>query len=529
MDSDAKRKASRIASSKDSKNAGYLASDAGESSNNLPGDLMNLLVQNVRDYAIFMIDPAGFILEWTKGAEGVTGYCAEEVLGRHLSIFYTPEEIASGQPALELNEAAHTGRIEREGWRITKNGKRRLINEIATAIRDDKGDLLGFVKISRDITERKIMEEALMQSEERLRIVMESVRDHAIITTDPQRIITSWNIGACNLFGYSAQEAIGQTSDIIFTREDRESKEPVNEMTRALKDGHAADERYHLRKDGSTFYVSGALSPLYTAKGHLLGFVKMARDLTERKDMEERLNTVNRRKDEYIAMLGHELRNPLSPVRNSLQILKMTHAGDPTMIPLVEMMLRQIDHMVLLISDLLDVSRVSQGKISLRLQEVDLVGLIVEVAGNLSSRFDDSKRRLHVNLPDHPLIVMGDELRLIQVITNILNNAIKYTSVDGNIWLTARKSNSYITMSVKDDGIGIASENLTDIFESFVQIEAAIDRSKGGLGLGLAVVKKLVEMHGGTIRAESKGVGHGSEFIIHLPKPEYNDKTNTEI
>jgi PAS domain S-box-containing protein len=214
-------------STDDNQKKAALTGFRGISGNNSPGDLMKVLLQNVRDYAIFMIDPTGFIVEWTEGAERITGYSTEEAVGRHLSLFYTPEEIASGQPARELTEAATTGRSERVGWRIVKNGDRLLINEIATAIRDDKGVLLGFAKISRDITERKLAEEALQHSEERLKIVMESVRDQASFTTDPQNIITSWNTGAYNLFGYSAGEAIGQSAEIIFTLQDRIAGEEI--------------------------------------------------------------------------------------------------------------------------------------------------------------------------------------------------------------------------------------------------------------------------------------------------------------
>lgn len=519
MNSDSENAGSQFSSGENEKKSS-LAGFGGASGNNFQGNLMKVLLQNVRDYAIFMIDHAGFIVEWTEGAERVTGYSAEEAVGQHLSVFYTPEDLASGQPDGELAEAAVTGRVEREGWRIFKNGDKRLINEIATAIRDDDGVLIGFAKISRDITERKLAEEALQQSEERLRIVMESVRDQAIFTSDPRSIITSWNTGAYNLFGYSAQEAIGQSADMIFTLEDRISGEPGKEVMRALRDGHAADERYHVRKDGSTFYVSGALSPLYTSKGQLLGFVKMARDLTDRKEMEQRLNTANRRKDEFIAMLGHELRNPLSPVRNSLQILKMTHSDDPTLMPLVELMLRQVDHMVNLVNDLLDVSRISQGKIRLRIEKVDITALISESVKNFQIMLENTGRTLFLELPGDPLFVNGDASRLVQVISNILSNAAKYTPDDGQIWVTARRSGSLVVIRIKDNGIGIAADNLNDIFESFVQIEMTIDRSMGGLGLGLSVVKKLVELHQGSIRAESAGLGQGSEFIIHLPAVE---------
>jgi PAS domain S-box-containing protein len=482
-----------------------------------PDVLMKLLFSNVTDYAIFMLDPAGFIVEWTEGAQRVTGYTAQEVLGQHLSLFYTPEEIQAGQPGGELSEAASSGRVEREGWRITKTGKRVFINEIATAIRHENGDLLGFAKISRDITARKTAEDALRHSEERLRIVLESVPDHAIMTMDENNRITSWNTGAHNLFGYTSSEMTGQPGDIIFTKEDRAAGLPQREIETALRNGYAANERYHVRKDGTKLYVSGALSPMYSSDGRLVGYVKMARDLTERRIMEQRLDTANRRKDEFIAMLGHELRNPLTPVTNTLQILKMTYGEDRSLMPLVDVMVRQIDHMVVLINDLLDVSRISRGKINLRLNRINLVDVIHEALAAIRPLLASSGRKLYTTIPDTPVYMKGDVSRLLQVFHNIFHNAVKYTAEDGRIWLHVNQQNEAVTISIRDDGIGIARENLADVFESFVQIGITIDRSQGGLGLGLSLVKQLIELHGGTVFVISDGLGEGSEFIIQIP------------
>lgn len=479
--------------------------------------LMKLLVSNVKDYAIFMVDPDGFIVEWTEGAQRVTGYDAREVLGQHFSLFYLPEDLASGEPAKELTEAATSGRIEREGWRIIKSGERILINEIATAIRQDNGTLIGFAKISRDITQRKVAEDALRQSEERLRFVLESIPDHAIFTTDKDNRITSWNTGAYNLFGYTAQEAIGQLGDIIFTEEDKASGQPQKEVETAFRKGYAADERYHVRKNGSKLYVSGALSPLYHSDGSLLGYVKVTRDLTDRKNMEQRLDTANRRKDEFIAMLGHELRNPLTPVRNSLQILKMTHRDDSSAMPLVDLMMRQIDHMVKLVNDLLDVSRINQGKVNLRMTRINLQDVISESLEIAQPMFDNSGRMLHINVLKKPLYVYGDFFRLNQVFHNLFNNAVKYTREGGQVWLKVVRQNDKADISIRDDGVGIAEENLVDVFESFVQIDATIDRSQGGLGLGLSLVKQLIELHHGTVFVISRGLGLGSEFIVRIP------------
>jgi PAS domain S-box-containing protein len=479
--------------------------------------LYEALVQNVQDYAIFMVDAEGIITRWTEGAKRVKGYSQQEVLGRHIAMFYPSDELAAGQPFQELQEAAMFGRSEREGWRLRKGGKRFLVNEIATAIWDSQQNLLGFAKISRDITEHKKAEQVLRETRRQLQIVMESISDHAIITSDTHNIITGWNPGAQHMFGYPAEEAMGQSGALIFTKEDLESHEPEKETRTARLHGRAIDERYHVRKDGSQLYVSGVMSPLYDAGGELMGYVKVARDLTERKRMEQALKEADSRKDEFMAMLGHELRNPLAPVQNTLQILKITHGTDEALSSSLELMSRQVSHMVRLVNDLLDMTRILKGKVNLKPERIDLVSVVRRAVEMSQPLFPEGSRSLTVSLPDMPVYVNGDITRIIQVVSNLLNNGAKYTNPGGQVHLKLRLLGSEAILSVKDDGIGIAGENLKNVFESFVQIGATIDRSQGGLGLGLSMVKQLVELHGGKVHVFSKGLGHGSEFIIYLP------------
>lgn len=485
------------------------------------------LVQNLPDYAIFSLDPNGIITEWTEGAQRVKGYTAEEAIGQSIAIFFTPEDLAAGKLEEEITQAVQTGRAEREILCVRKGGQRFWINEITTAIRDSNGQLVGFTKISRDITQRKQTEEALRDSQERLQIVMSSIADHAIITSDTQNRITGWNPGAQHLFGYSEEEIIGQSGAILFTPEDQATGEPEKEVNTARQRGRAADERYHIRKDGSRLYVSGVMSPLYDAADQLLGYVKVARDLTERQRMEEALRETNRRKDEFLAMLAHELRNPLAPVRNGLQILTMTSENDETVTSVLSMMNRQVDHLVRLVDDLLDVSRISRGRIELRRERLDLTKLVSQAAETARPFYESHGRQLSVTLPDFPIYLDGDPTRLTQVVTNLLTNGVRYTRKNGHVWLTLELADEDAVLRVRDNGIGLAADQLEVIFELFVQIDNSLARAQGGLGLGLTLVRRLVEMHGGRVEAHSEGLDRGSEFKVRLPTLHKREKSMT--
>ena len=507
------------------------------------------LIQNLPDYAIFRIDPKGIITEWTDGAQRMKGYTAQEVIDQSIALFYTPEGLAAGELSTEMAQAAQAGRAERESVRIRKGGERFWVNEIMTAIHDGAGQLVGFTKISRDITERKVAERLIRDSQQRLQIVLDSIADHAIITTDPQGRITGWNPGAQQLFGHTAEEAIGQSLAIIFTTEDRATDQLEAELALARGQGRAPDERYHLRKDGSRLYVSGVLSPLYEADDELVGYVKVARDLTQRRGMEQALREADRRKDEFLAMLAHELRNPMSTIRSGLQILTLTDEHDQTTGPTVgraastvALMNRQTDQLVRLVDDLLDVSRISQGKIELKPQRVNLVEVVAQAAESLQVFFQEQGRRLHIDLPSAPIYVKGDGARLSQVVTNLLTNGARYTEEGGQVWLSLRHqagmsrrsdrsagavrrgtvdheplNSQEALIQVRDNGIGLAADQLVSIFELFVQVDNSLARSKGGLGLGLTLVKRLVELHGGRVEARSEGIGKGSTFGVHLP------------
>ncbi|RYG07930.1 MAG: PAS domain S-box protein, partial [Burkholderiales bacterium] len=288
-------------------------------------DRFRLLVDAVQDYGIFMLDIDGTVMSWNSGAARLKGYLADDVIGRHFSIFYPPEAQASRWPDEELRLATLHGKYEEEGWRVRKDGTRFWANVVITALRDGDGTVTGFGKVTRDLTERREHLEALRQSEERFRLLIEGVRDYAIYMLDPQGVIRSWNSGAQLIKGYAAEEVIGRHYGMFFRQEDIAAGLPARELRDALSDGRTEEEGWRVRKDGSTFWANIVMSPIHKADGTLLGFAKVTRDMTERSRLRD-LEHSSSRMNEFLAMLAHELRNPLAPIRNAVSILQLEPA-----------------------------------------------------------------------------------------------------------------------------------------------------------------------------------------------------------
>jgi PAS domain S-box-containing protein len=311
-----------------------------------PDDRFRLLVESIIDYAIVVLDPKGHILTWNSGAERINGYRAQEIIGRHFSRFYPPDVAQSGWPEHELRQAAMLGRFEDEGWRVRKDGSRFWANVVITALKSEAGQLQGFAKITRDLTERKAHEEALRRSEERFQLFMEAVTDYAIFMLDPNGHVLTWNPGAHRIKGYSPEEIIGQHFSRFYPPEVVETGWPEHELHEAAEKGHFRDEGWRIRKDGTKFWADVVITALRDHAGHLHGFAKITRDLTERKRVEaleahgalreELLNAERnarieaqraaRIKDEFLATLSHELRTPLNAILGWAQILRRSRS-----------------------------------------------------------------------------------------------------------------------------------------------------------------------------------------------------------
>ena len=474
------------------------------------------LVSGVKDYAIFVLDPNGMVATWNAGAEHLKGYRADEIIGSHFSRFYLPAAIADGLPERELQVATIEGRFEDEGWRLRKDGSRFWANILITAMRDASGTLIGFSKITRDLTERRAYEQALRESEERIRQLVEGVTEYALIMLDKGGFVTSWNSGAERIKGYKASEIIGKHFSHFYPSEDIRTHKPWRHMNIAIQTGRVQEEAWRARNDGTLFWASTILTALHDAENRPTGFTLVSQDLTQRRHAESLADTAQRM-HEFIAMLAHELRNPLAPIRNAVALMGKKGLGDPILESMRQTIDRQTVHLTRILEELLDVNRISRGEFSIAKESVDLNDVIMRAAETSRPSIDAQGHRLEISIPEESIFVLGDLVRLTQVVVNLLNNAAKYTPQGGQIWLRLDVRNNDVEIRVKDSGKGIKQDNLERVFDLFVQLEPNSNNTLGGLGVGLALVRRVVELHGGSVQARSDGAGQGSEFVVRLP------------
>jgi PAS domain S-box-containing protein len=347
--------------------------------------------------------------------------------------------------------------------------------------------------------------------------LIRDVKDYGIFMLDAEGRVVMWNAGAERMFGFLADEILGQPFSVIFTPHDLEKLQPQFEMAEAKEKGRCEDERWHIRKDGSQFWGSGVVTPLWSSDGTLRGFAKVVRDVTERKQAEDALAEANRRKDEFLAMLSHELRNPLAAILTSIELVKGDHLDEAVVRQTIEIVDRQARLLVHMVNDLLDIARIGKGTLQLARERVELQDVVRHAVETVQAALTGHGHYLSVSLPSEPIALDADSSRLEQVFSNLLNNAIKYTDPGGQISLTVARHDQQARISVKDNGAGILAEMLPRIFDLFVQADRSLDRSQGGLGIGLTLVKRLVEIHAGKVEAFSEGVGKGSEFVVTLP------------
>ena len=422
------------------------------------------MADRATEYAIFLLDTAGRVMSWNPGAERLKQYAEDEILGKHFSVFYTAEDRERRWPESELDRATREGRFEDEGWRVRKDGSRFWANVVITALRDDQGVLLAFSKITRDLTQRRAVEERLRQSEERFRLLVDGVRDYAIYLIGPDGMITSWNTGAVRIKGYEAQEVLGRHFSLFYTAEDVQAGLPWSELALARENGRAEDEGWRVRKDGSRFWARVVVTSLHDEGGRLLGFAKVTQDMTQQRHAAS-LETSARRLNDFIAVLAHELRNPLAPIRNAAKLLGMVKPGEADF----EMMRRAIDRqsaqLARIVDDLLDISRITRGTLEIRRDPVEVGEVVSRAVEATRPAIDAANQALTIELPPvGPVMVEGDELRLAQALTNILGNAARYTDQGGRIGLRVttheRGEVGEVEISVRDTGRGIEPDML---------------------------------------------------------------------
>lgn len=389
-----------------------------------------------------------------------------------------------------------------------------------------------------DLTAAAGAQDALTSSEAHLRLMVENARDYAIFSTDLQRRVITWNSGAERLLGYAAEEVLGQPADIIFTPEDIAAQAPEREARTALAEGRATDERWHRRKDGSEFWASGFLMLMRSRGGEAVGFVKILRDQTaarnaqqalERSQAEllqalddarkarDELQELDAAKDRFLAVLSHELRNPLASIDSAAALLTAEGSQPEDRAAAAHIVARQAAAMKVLLDDLLDISRLTLGRLGLHREPVSLAAVVDRALESVQPMLAAAHHTLALDLPPQPVELEADAVRLGQVFSNLLTNAIKYTNPGGSLALRARAGQQSVIVTVADNGIGMDPASIEGMFEMFAQSDPAGGRSQGGLGIGLALAREIVQLHGGSIRARSPGVGQGSEFEVVLP------------
>ncbi|HVJ82828.1 MAG TPA: PAS domain S-box protein [Planctomycetia bacterium] len=473
------------------------------------------------DDAIISKNLDGVIRTWNAGAERIFGYAPHEAIGRSITLIIPPEHLNEERAILERLRRGE--RVEHfETVRVAKDGRRVDVSLTVSPVRDAAGDVIGASKIARDVTRRREETEELAsvtsESERRKRLyetILSNTPDLAYVF-DLDHRFTYANEGLLRMWGKSWDEAIGRNCLELgyepwhAAMHDREIDE-VKSTKRPVR-GEVPFEGAFGRR-----IYDYILVPVLGADGEVEAVAGTTRDVTERKEAESALRDADRRKNEFIALLAHELRNPLAPIRTGLQILRLAGADAATAERAREMMDRQLAHMVRMIDDLLDISRAIRDKLELRRTPTLLAEVIRSAVETARPVIDAEGHELAVDLPDEPILLDADLTRLAQVFSNLLTNSAKYTRRGGRIRLAAERTDGGVAVSVRDNGIGIPADSLPTVFDMFCQVDRSIGKNTGGLGIGLALVKALVELHGGSVVAASEGEGKGSVFTVELP------------
>ena len=490
--------------------------------------LYRVLVESVRDYAIFALDPNGVIMSWNAGGERIVGYGAEEAIGRHFSIFFTAEDLAKDKPRYELEEAARHGRVEEEGWRVRKDGSQFWASVVVTALRDPAGHLVGFAKVTRDLTEQRRADEQLRTSEERLRILIGSVKDYGIFMLDPDGRVASWNEGARRIKGYEADEIIGRHFSVFYPETARSSGFPDYELEVARDVGRFEDEGWRVRKDGTQFWANVVITALHADDGTLMGFAKVTRDLTERRLAQQReiedtrriaeSEAANRAKTGFLAAMSHELRTPLNAIAGYAQLMEEGIAG-----PVTEMQQEYLSrirgsqlHLLGIVNDLLNYGRIEAGEVVYDLSPLSLHEVGARVLAMVAPQAD-RKQLLLEQGGDVPVVsALADQLKTEQIVLNLVSNAVKFTPEGGVVTVTCALRDGMATIEVRDTGPGIPEDMQEMIFDPFVQLGRSLTNTQEGAGLGLAISRDLARAMHGDVTVESRP-GSGATFTLRLP------------
>jgi PAS domain S-box-containing protein len=482
----------------------------------------DLLVQSVSDYAIYMLDPAGIVSSWNPGAERLKGYRADEIIGQHFSRFYTDEERAADRPAQALRRALEAGKFKAEGWRVRKDGSRFWANVVIDPVMDENGEHIGFAKVTRDLTERREAEQALRQSEERFRLLVQGVTDYAIYMVDPLGYVSSWNAGAQRFKGYTAEEIIGHHFSRFYQEEDRTAGVPESALETARSEGRFEAEGWRVRKDGSRFWAHVVIDAIRDESGRLFGFTKITRDLTERKAAQEALEhsrdqSFQSQKMEAIGQLtggvAHDFNNILAAISGSIEIAQRRLAAGQDPAQFLENAMQGAQRGATLTQRLLSFAR----KQELQLAPVDLIAAIRETAEMLERTIGPDVT-LETRFPTRLPPVLADRTQLELALVNLIVNARDAMPGGGRIELVIdcpaanAEGRELVRLKVIDEGEGMDEVTRARATEPFFTTKGV----GKGTGLGLSMVQGMAEQFGGHLVIDS-APGEGTTIEIWLP------------
>jgi len=487
-----------------------------------------LLVEAVTDYAIYMLDPTGIVTSWNPGAQRFKGYKPEEIIGQHFSRFYSEEDRAKGVPARALQTAIEEGKFESEGWRIRKDGTRFWAYVVIDPIRSPAGELVGYAKITRDLTERKAAEEALRRSEEQFRLLVQGVTDYAIYLLDTEGHVSNWNLGAQRIKGYLPEEIIGRHFSQFYTDEDRATGLPFEALDTARREGRFEREGWRVRKDGTRFWAHVIIDAVRDDRGELIGFAKITRDITERRKAQEELEKTREvllqaQKMEAIGQLtggiAHDFNNLLMAVLGSLDLMRKRMPDDPKLLSLLENAVRGAERGKLLTQRMLSFARRQE----LKQEPIDIPELVRGMTDLLQRSIGPSVAiETHFALVTKPVLADANQLEM--ALLNLAVNARDAMPDGGSIVIATReekigasaaglKPGAYMCLSVTDTGAGMDEATLRRATEPFFTTKGV----GKGTGLGLSMVHGMAQQGGGSFTLKSRpGIGTTAELRLPL-------------
>jgi PAS domain S-box-containing protein len=475
-----------------------------------------LLVNSVTDYAIYMLDADGYVSTWNPGARRFKGYEADEIIGRHFSTFFTEEDREAGVPARALEAAAREGRFEAEGWRVRKDGTRFWVNAVLDPIRNEAGNLIGFAKITRDDTERRMAGLALQESERRFRTLVQGVKDYALYMLDPDGRVSNWNTGAAAIKGYKADEIVGQHFSRFYTEEDRARGEPQRALATALAEGKYENEAWRVRKDGTRFWASIVIDPIHDEQGQLLGFAKITRDITERRRANEELEEARvavfqsqklQALGELTGGVAHDFNNLMTVIRGAADLLTRPGLSEEKRTRYLRAITDTADRAATLTSHLLAFGRRQALKLEVADLNVRLDAFAEMIARTLGGKIE-VKLDLAASLP----LVEVDLAQFETALLNAAFNARDAMPDGGRLTLATRSEGGEVLVEIADTGTGMSAEVLDRAFEPFFTTKGVGE----GTGLGLSQIHGFAAQAGGRAAIRS-AAGEGTAVRIFLP------------